>query len=323
MWAIRTEGLRKEFGHVVAVERLDLEVARGQIFGLIGPDGAGKTTTLRLLATVIPPSGGEARVLGRDVRREAEALRALVGYMPQRFSLYGDLSVWENLNFFADVYGVRGRQRRERIERLLAFARLEPFRNRRACHLSGGMQKKLALACALVHRPQVLLLDEPTTGVDPISRREFWNILADLLVEGVTIVVSTPYMDEAERCSRVGLMYGGCLMVCDAPEQIVGMVPGELIEVHLLPRPGGRLPVRAGRECLTSLAGVLEVQTYGDLLHAFVKDARRMVPTVEGALREAGVPFDHVRVGRPRLEEAFIHLLRAQEKGLEERRGVP
>jgi len=307
---VQTEGLTKRFGSIDAVVDLNLEVLQGEVFGLIGPDGAGKTTTLRLLATVIPPTSGKATVLGYDTARQAETLRPLVGYMPQRFSLYGDLSVWENLNFFADIHGVRGPERRERVERLLAFARLQQFRDRRAQHLSGGMQKKLALACALVHQPRILLLDEPSTGVDPISRREFWDILTDLHVEGVSILVSTPYMDEAERCSRVGLMYEGTLMVCDTPEAITAMVPGSLVMVHLLPYPNGRLPVRKAREQVGSLPGVLEVQTYGDQLHVFTDDAAAVIPAIEAALHQANVPFNSVRPGKPRLEEAFIHLLR-------------
>ena len=186
------------------MDSLSLSVARGEIFGLIGPDGAGKTTAMRLLATVMLPTAGEVRILGFDTRRQAERIRREVGYMPQKFSLYGDLTVQENLDFFADVFGVRGFERRRRIDELLGFARLTEFTRRRAANLSGGMQKKLALACTLVHAPQVIFLDEPTTGVDPISRREFWDILANLHVQGVTLFVSTPYMDEAERCTAWG-----------------------------------------------------------------------------------------------------------------------
>ncbi|OQY26734.1 MAG: hypothetical protein B6243_13845, partial [Anaerolineaceae bacterium 4572_5.2] len=183
---------------------LNLDVKQGEIFGLVGPDGAGKTTTIRMLVAIMLPTEGAASVTGYDTVKEAEAIKHRIGYMAQQFNLYSDLSVSENLNFFADIFAVRGKIRRERIDRLLNFARLTEFTDRRAGHLSGGMKKKLALACSLIHEPDILFLDEPTTGVDPVSRREFWDILANLHIQGVTILVSTPYMDEAERCSRVG-----------------------------------------------------------------------------------------------------------------------
>ncbi|HEY66093.1 MAG TPA: ABC transporter ATP-binding protein [Caldilineae bacterium] len=305
--AILTEGLTKTFRNQVAVDRLDLAIRPGEIYGLIGPDGAGKTTTIRLLAAVMVPSAGRALVGGFDTVTQAEEIRRIIGYMPQRFSLYGDLTVQENLDFFADVFDVRGRERRERIERLLAFARLEEFTDRRAAHLSGGMQKKLALACALIHHPQILFLDEPTTGVDPISRREFWNILSDLHVQGVTLFVSTPYMDEAEHCSRVGLMFRGRIIEQGTPDEIRRLVPGELLAVWT------RDLIRA-REVVVHLDGVLEVQTYGDLLHVFVDDAEGRQPEIEAALRGAGVPFQQIRRSTPRMEEAFISLIRRQRE---------
>lgn len=294
--------LTRRFGKTVAVDGLDLSVARGEVFGLIGPDGAGKTTALRLLAAVMLPTAGQVRVLGFDTRRQAERIRRVVGYMPQRFSLYGDLTVAENLNFFADVFGVRGRERRERIDRLLGFARLTEFTNRRAAALSGGMQKKLALACALIHAPQLVLLDEPTTGVDPISRREFWDILAELHVSGVTILVSTPYMDEAERCSRIGLMYEGRLIECAPPDVLRSQVTDQLLAVWT---PA----VMAARQALTPLPEVLEIQTYGDVLHVFVADAARAAPRIAAALAGAGIPVTEIKQTKPRVEEAFISLI--------------
>jgi ABC-2 type transport system ATP-binding protein len=299
---IEAHGLTRRFGKVTAVSQLNLAVDRGEIFGLIGPDGAGKTTTLRLLAGVMLPTSGEARILGFDTRRQAERIRRVVGYMPQRFSLYGDLTVVENLNFFADVFGVRGTERRRRIEELLGFARLTEFTGRRAAALSGGMQKKLALACTLIHSPEVILLDEPTTGVDPISRREFWDILAGLHVRGVTLFVSTPYMDEAERCSRVGLMYEGQLVECDAPDALRGLVPGELLAVWT-PQ------LARAREIARGLPGVREVQTYGDVLHVFVDDAERGATVVEKALTEAEIVVRELRRTSPRMEEVFISLM--------------
>lgn len=299
--------LTRRFGKTVAVDGLDLSVARGEVFGLIGPDGAGKTTALRLLAAVMLPTTGQVRVLGFDTRRQAERIRRVVGYMPQRFSLYGDLTVAENLNFFADVFGVRGRERRERIDRLLGFARLAEFTGRRAAALSGGMQKKLALACALIHAPQVILLDEPTTGVDPISRREFWDILAELHVTGVTIIVSTPYMDEAERCSRIGLMYEGRLIECGPPEALRGQVTDQLLAVWT---PA----VMAARQVLAPLPEVLEIQTYGDVLHIFVADAAAAEARIAAALAGAGIPVTEIKRTKPRVEEAFISLIQRRQK---------
>ncbi len=294
--------LTRRFGKTVAVDGLDLSVARGEVFGLIGPDGAGKTTALRLLAAVMLPTAGQVRVLGFDTRRQAERIRRVVGYMPQRFSLYGDLTVAENLNFFADVFGVRGRERRERIDRLLGFARLAEFTNRRAAALSGGMQKKLALACALVHAPQLVLLDEPTTGVDPISRREFWDILAELHVSGVTILVSTPYMDEAERCSRIGLMYEGRLIECAPPDALRSQVTDQLLAVWT---PA----VMAARQALAPLPEVLEIQTYGDVLHIFVTDVATAEARITATLAAAGIPLTEIKQTKPRVEEAFISLI--------------
>ncbi|MFQ5859409.1 MAG: ABC transporter ATP-binding protein [Anaerolineae bacterium] len=305
---IVTENLTKSFGETVAVNGLDLAVERGEIFGLVGPDGAGKTTTIRILTAIMLPTSGQATVLGHDTVREAEAIKTDIGYMAQRFNLYRDLTVWENLNFFADVFEVTGAERRERIDRLLEFARLTQFKDRRAEHLSGGMQKKLALACTLVHEPKILFLDEPTTGVDPVSRREFWEILTDLHIQGITIFVSTPYMDEAERCSRVGLLYRGRLTVCDTPERIRQMVEGDLVEVRTA-------NLKPAREAVTHMDGVLEVQTYGDLLHVFVDDAGRRMSQMADGLAEAGITVQGVRATRPRMEEAFISLIRGMGNG--------
>ena len=217
-FAVAAQGLTKKFKTLAAVADLDLTVKPGEIFGLVGPDGAGKTTTLRLLSTAMEQTSGEAQVLGFDVRRDEEKIRDRIGYMPQRFSLYGDLTVDENIEFFADIYGVPREARNKRKKELLEFTNLAPFTGRRGRNLSGGMQKKLALACNLIHTPEILMLDEPTTGVDPISRREFWRILYGLT--GVTIIVTTPYMDEAERCNRVALLREGKMLLCDTPAEI-------------------------------------------------------------------------------------------------------
>jgi ABC-2 type transport system ATP-binding protein len=310
---IESAGLARRFGKTIAVAGLDLRVQRGEIFGLVGPDGAGKTTTIRMLAAILEPTGGSARVMGYDVAKEDEAIKRRMGYMAQQFSLYGDLTVGENMDFYADIFQLKGVERSERIERLLRFAGLAEFTDRRAAHLSGGMQKKLALACALLHRPDVIFLDEPTTGVDPVSRREFWDILTELHLDGVTIFVSTPYMDEAERCSRVGLMYQGRLIVCDTPASIKGMMAGDLIELR--PSDGvtaSGQALRRARGILAELPCVLEVQTYGDLIHVFVTHGEMDQTTVVRALQEGGLTATGVRRTNPRMEEAFISLIRRQ-----------
>jgi ABC-2 type transport system ATP-binding protein len=271
----------------------------------VGPDGAGKTTTIRMLCAIMDPTTGTARVAGYDTVREPEEIKRRIGYMAQRFNLYGDLTVQENLDFFADVFQVRGKARRARKERLLEFARLTEFRKRRAAHLSGGMQKKLALACTLIHQPEVIFLDEPTTGVDPVSRREFWDILTELHLDGITIFVSTPYMDEAERCSRVGLMYEGKIIVCDVPEQIKGLVAGDLIELRTD-------DLRRAEPLVAAQEGVLEVQTYGDLLHVFVDNAEVRQEALAAVLEEEDIRVLGLRQTRPRMEEAFISLVRRE-----------
>jgi len=302
---IQATQLSKRFRKNDAVRGVNLDIAPGEIYGLIGPDGAGKTTTIRMLAGVMQPTSGVARVSDLDTTRQAEQLRTQVGYMAQRFSLYGDLSVRENIEFYADIFGVRGKERAERIARLLRFARLEQFEDRDAGVLSGGMKKKLGLACALIHRPRVLFLDEPTNGVDPISRREFWDILSDLHIEGVTIFISTAYLDEAERCSRVGLMHRGEIIREGTPAALRQLVKGELLAVVTR-------DLHIAEPLAQKLAGVLEVQVYGDRLHIFVDDANRRAPEIENALNAAGAQVTQVRRAAPHLQEAFISLI-AQE----------
>jgi len=308
--AVLLQGVEKAFGATRALDGLDLSVGAGEIMGLVGPDGAGKTTTLRLAMGLLRPDAGRVTVLGRDPARAGAAVKPLLGYMAQRFALYRDLTVRENLDFFADVFGVPAAERRERGARLLAFSGLEAYGRRRAEQLSGGMQKKLALACTLVHQPRLLFLDEPTTGVDPLSRRELWDILTELHLQGVTIVVSTPYMDEAERCSRVGLMVAGRLVRCAAPAALRAAVPGVLWEVRAA-------APRAARLVLQALPHVYEVQVYGDRLHVFVEEAAWPRERLEAALRAASVDVLGLRRGRPRMEEAFLSLVRAAtEDGL-------
>jgi ABC-2 type transport system ATP-binding protein len=302
---LHTDRLTRAFKKITALRDIDLSVQRGEIFGLVGPDGAGKTTLLRLLAAVMVPTAGTVTVAGHASVKDAEKIRAHVGYMPQKFSLYGDLSVRENLEFYADIFGVHGTERQRHFEQVLNFAHMTNITDRRAKQLSGGMQKKLGLACTLIHRPDVLLLDEPTTGVDPVSRREFWDLLTELHIQGTTIVVSTPYMDEAERCNRIGLLFKGQLIECGTPRQIKAMVKGQVIEFH-----PDRL--EAARALLATQPGVLEVQVYGTLLHVFVAEADQVWPRLQVTLNEADIKIDAVRLIHPRMEEAFISLIHAR-----------
>ncbi|MFN2159192.1 MAG: ABC transporter ATP-binding protein [Anaerolineales bacterium] len=303
---IETSQLRREFKKTVALDSLDLTVKRGELFGLIGPDGAGKTTALRLLAGLLSITSGSASAAGCDLKENPECIKSKIGYMAQQFSLYGGLSVHENLVFFADLYDVDMELIPERMARLLRFAGLVEFQDRRAANLSGGMQKKLALACTLIHQPEILLLDEPTTGVDPISRREFWDILTDLHLDGTTILVSTPYMDEADRCSRVGLMYAGRMVVCDSPFRIRSQIEGELIEIT----PDDW---RAAKAFLSSQAGVLEIQTYGEKLHVLVDSASKRLPQLRESLDREGLGYHSIRSAPPSMEQAFVSLIRKIE----------
>jgi ABC-2 type transport system ATP-binding protein len=305
---IRLDGLTRRFGQVAAVDNLSLSVKRGEIFGLLGPDGAGKTTTLRILSGLIDPDTGGASIAGMDVTRAGESLRDVIGYMAQRFGLYGDLSIDENMAFYGDLFGVAPEEFRERTERLLRMTRMAEFRTRQAGRLSGGMKQKLALMCALLHRPQVLLLDEPTNGVDPVSRRDFWAILYELVREGVTVLVTTAYLDEAERCNRVGLIHRGKLVHCDTPEAVRSAPVEECYSLACRDR------VRA-REFLLGIAGIESVEPFGDVLHLFL-DPRSTGPAqVHAALLGAG--HDDATLSRidPSLEDVFILLIRKAEKG--------
>jgi len=323
---IRTEGLTKVFRSktgrrtgtvrdVLAVDEVDLAILRGETYGLLGPDGAGKTTITRLLAGLMRPTRGRATVLGHDTLRQVRGLKSQIGYMAQQFGLYGDLTVMENLRFFARVHGVKRPEQAKRIPRLLQFAGLERFADHLGDHLSGGMKKKLALATILVHEPVVVFLDEPTLGVDPVSRREFWDLLAILRAErGLTIFVCTPYMDEAERCHRVGLIYKGRLVAQGVPKEIERQVPGELLEF----RPSDFAHAKA---LAPSLPGVLQVQTLGDRLRLFVDDAALRRPQISAALSTHDITAEGLRATQPRMEEAFISLIRRYDEESSGRRG--
>jgi ABC-2 type transport system ATP-binding protein len=317
--AVEVIGLTKQFAGLsgrlfhrqhrdtrLALDGLNLTVPRGETFGLLGADGAGKTTTLRLLNGLLSPDKGTALVGGFNAARQSRQVHQLAGYMPQQFALYGDLSVMENLRFFGEAYGLSRSQRQERIPRLLRFSRLERFRDRPASQLSGGMKKKLALSCMLIHEPSIVFLDEPTLGVDPVSRREFWNLLSDLRAErGLTVFVCTPYMDEAERCNRVGLLHEGRLIACDTPEAVKLLVPGELVELQAS-------SLSDARKVVSGMDGVLEVQTYGELLHVFVDRAEQRMPQIAALLPMSGIVVGAMRRIEPRMEDAFVSLIRRQ-----------
>lgn len=288
-----------------AVESVDLTVSSGTLFGIVGPDGAGKTTLLRMLATVIEPTSGQASINGCDVARQAEKVRSSIGYMPQAFSLYPDLTVIENLHFFADINGLPSAQRDRQIEGLLDFTRLADFTKRRSEHLSGGMAKKLALACALVHEPQVLLLDEPTTGVDPVSRRELWRILSQVILQGVTVMVTTPYMDEAERCNQVAFLMDGKILKTGAPDELVASLPFEILEVKARPR-------RTVRAVVGEIDDIRAWRPVGDRFRLSVEHFDSIEARLESALIEAGATVEMIRRARPTMEDVFTYSVEGQ-----------
>ncbi len=302
MPAVRLQNLTKRFGDLAAVDNLSFEVAEGEIFGLVGPDGAGKTTTMRLLTAIMDPTGGDAWVMDHHIGRNAEALKDDISYMSQRFGLYPDLTVGENIDFYADLFGVPRRGREEKVQRLLAFSNLAPFRKRLAGNLSGGMKQKLGLACALIHTPKVLFLDEPTNGVDPVSRRDFWRILYQLLREKVTIVVSTAYLDEAERCNRVALLNKGKLLACGTPDDVKKLLRGTILEVRTdNPRRAASL--------LRSELHTDQVGIFGDRLHVFTQDVARTSTDTARILQQSGLALHGVRPVEPSLEDVFVSVL--------------
>lgn len=304
--AISLSSLSKRFGTVFAARNVSFEVSRGEIFGLIGPDGAGKTTILRVLSGVMKADSGLVIVDGVDVRSHPEQVRSRISYMPQRFGLYEDLTVDENIRFYAEVFEVPRRLRAERAARLLGASGMSEFRNRLAGQLSGGMKQKLGLTCSLVHAPRIVLLDEPTTGVDPVSRREFWQILYGLRAEGVTIVISTAYFDEAERCDRLALLHGGSVRYCESPVALRGRMRGALLEV-------ATPAARAVRDMVSGRPGVLSALMVGDGIHVHVDDARRGSEIAE-MLRARAVPFGEIREVTPNVEDLFVALLASQAK---------
>jgi ABC-2 type transport system ATP-binding protein len=306
MLSIQTTNLTKIFDSLAAVKNLNLEVRAGEIYGLVGPDASGKTTILRMLCGILPPDRGEANVAGCDIRREPELLKEKVGYLPQRFGLYGDLTVLENIHFYADLYQVAKQEKGERIEKLLQFANLSPFGKRKAQDLSGGMKQKLGLICALIHTPQILFLDEPTTGVDPLSRRDFWVILFDLLKEGGTILFSTSYLDEAERCSRIGMIYQGELLISDTPFAVKAQMKGMILELRTENNQQG-MKLLEGVESFRSL--VLS----GDKIHVLVDDPQESEKAIREFLSGQGLEVSSLQVVRPSLEDAFVSIVRERK----------
>jgi ABC-2 type transport system ATP-binding protein len=303
---IQVDGLIKRFAAFTAVDRLSFSVNRGEIFGLVGPDGAGKTATMRMLAGVMRPDGGAILIDGVNAVADPEETKQHVSYMPQRFGLYEDLTVDENIRFYADLFEVPPTLRRERASRLLAASGMTQFGKFRAGQLSGGMKQKLGIICALVHTPKILLLDEPTTGVDPVSRRDFWRILYGLREDGVTIVISTAYLDEAERCNRLTLMHSGRALYCDTPAALKKHMPGTLIAIS-------SADGRAVRSAITGQPGVSQVLLVGDGVHAVVDDADARIPQLREAIRVAGVSISDVVVAVPSIEDVFVALLETGE----------
>jgi ABC-2 type transport system ATP-binding protein len=296
--AIRAENLTKVFGGYRVLDGLNLDIKKGEIYGLVGPDGAGKTTIMRILAAVLDPTSGAAWVTGHPVLTEGERIKEKIGYMSQRFGLYEDLTVMENILFYADLYDVPKGERPERIERLLGFSNLTPFKERLAGRLSGGMKQKLGLACALIHTPEVLFLDEPTNGVDPVSRRDFWRILYGLLKEGITIFVSTAYLDEAERCTRIGLIHEGKLLLEGDPAGVRRSFENPMVSLWTD-------DIQRTMEALKSYKWVLNASIYGDRLHVTLKDSKYIERLVSG-LPEKGIAVKGYREIVPSLEDIFI-----------------
>jgi ABC-2 type transport system ATP-binding protein len=298
---ITSTSLSRSFGPLIAVTKLDISINRGELYGLVGPDGAGKTTTMRLLTGILEPTSGEAWVAGFSVRTEAEQIKEKIGYMSQRFGLDEDLTVMENILFYADIYEVAQKDRQVRIDRLLGFSSLTPFVDRLAGKLSGGMKQKLGLACALVHTPEILFLDEPTNGVDPVSRRDFWRILYDLLREGVTIFLSTSYLDEAERCARIGLMHKGTIIFEDQPKNVRSSLAMPMMEVWTD-------RARTAGEIVRAVHGVSSVSVYGDRLHIGL-ERKEAAAAVLGMLEREGIPVQDHREILPSLEDVFITMV--------------
>lgn len=296
---IQIENLKRSFGNITAVNDVSYSVAKGEMFGLVGPDGAGKTTTIRMLIGLLRPDSGNAELLGYNLKTQKNKIKNEIGYLSQKFSLYGDLTIDENIEFFADIHGVKNFQ--ERRDKLLEFTRLTPFRDRLADKLSGGMKQKLALACTLIHKPKIIFLDEPTTGVDPVSRRDFWKILSNLLKEGITIFMTTPYLDEAERCNKIALMNKGEIISWDTPKNIKASLKEQIVEIVCSPIREAYNTIKANTE--------YEVQMFGDRLNVALKNYNDDYYELQKLLTNNNINIIDHRVITPSLENVFIHLI--------------
>ncbi|MGB7538499.1 MAG: ABC transporter ATP-binding protein [Anaerolineales bacterium] len=305
--ALETSVLSKTFGKFHAVSGVTFAIPRGEIFGLLGPNGAGKTTMIRMLTGILMPSSGEATVLGFDVRRRPEEIKKRIGYMSQRFALYNDLTARENISFYADIYSVPSSERGRRVEKLLEMAGLAEHRNELTRGLSGGWRQRLALACAIVHRPPMLFLDEPTAGVDPVSRREFWELIYSMAGEGVSVLATTHYMDEAEYCNRIGMMYQGELIALSSPDRLRREHPGKL---YLLDCSEPDL----AESVLKKMPSVLGVSVHGAMLHVNAQTGEAK-PQIEAELTRAGVMVRRLEETLPSLEDVFIRLVDHQRGG--------
>ena len=297
---IQISNLHKSYGKVETVKGIDMQIQKGEMFGLVGPDGAGKTTTMRILCGLLSPDEGSAKLFDKDITKHRKEVQNKIGYLSQKFSLYGDLSVDENIEFFADIHNVT--DYKERRNELLNFTRLTPFRDRLADKLSGGMKQKLALACSLIHKPEILFLDEPTTGVDPVSRRDFWKILSDLLKEGITIFMTTPYLDEAERCNRVAMMNEGRIISLDTPKNVKASIEKEVIEIVCSDNKKAHEILKENKD--------YDVQIFGDRINVGVESYSTDYPEIESKLRQANVNIKSHKIITPSLEFVFIDLIK-------------
>lgn len=296
---IKIDNLKRNYGNITAVKGVSYSIAKGEMFGLVGPDGAGKTTTIRMLTGLLRPDSGNAEVLGYDLLKQQNLIKNEIGYLSQKFSLYGDLTIDENIEFFADIHGVKNFE--DRRNELLEFTRLTPFRDRLADKLSGGMKQKLALACTLIHKPKIIYLDEPTTGVDPVSRRDFWKILSDLQKDGITIFMTTPYLDEAERCNRIALMNNGEIISWDTPKNVKASLKAQIVEIVCS-------PIREAYNIIKTKTG-FEVQMYGDRLNVALQSYDNDYTGLENLLVENKIQIIDKRIITPSLENVFIHLI--------------